>query len=696
MQVLYSRLLKGFPGIRHGTATLADQPLTFHGARLRDVHKARRRFLRRLQLPLESLTLARQVHGTTVRIVDDMQQGSGALLPKSYLAPADALLTQRPGITLGVFTADCIPALFYDPVTGWIGSAHAGWKGVIRGIIPKTIATLQQNGVQPNNLRVWLGPCICVDCYSTTDENRARAFAKILGKRTKADVRGAYHIDLRAAAIAQLRKAGVKSAHIDMSTACTKTMQILPSARRQGPKHPNTLTVIQRDAVPQDLRGKRVVVFGLGTLGGGVASVHYAVAGHAQVTVVDAQPAAALRQSLQDIRSLPVRLQVSFPKGKKLPDADLIVTNPGIPLHHPALLHARKTNARITNDLALFRGATTNPLIAVTGTKGKTTVATWIAHLLGKKSVLAGNLQRSPLGISRAFDGKTPVVLEVSSFQLEHCDVPLQPKLSVITNLYPDHLNRHQTMRKYANVKARLFTNSTNPVILPMDSEWSRYAPKVTRQKVYWTSVVPHARASAWLQNGWVMFRQGNCAVRVLALTKLQHADLATQRNAVTVALAGKLLGLPLPVIQRGLRTFPGVPQRFETVRAFKQRTFINSTTATNPVSAALAIQSVRGSAVAIVGGMNKDLPMQILAQTLVQQHAQVVLLAGSASTALLRHLPKDTPVARSMDQAVRLAWRLSRPGDTILLAPGAASFGMFRNEFDRGEKFIRAVRTLR
>lgn len=696
MKVLYSRLFKGFPGIRQGTATLVDQPLTFHGASLGDVHQARQRFLQRLHIPLRSLTLARQVHGTTVRIVDDAQRGSGAEHPASYLAPADALLTLRPGITLGVFTADCIPLLLLDPITGWIGTVHAGWKGVVRGIIPKTIAVLKRQGVQSNNLRVWLGPCICVECYSTSDGVRARAFAKILGTRAKASAEGIYHIDLRNAAFKQLRKLGIRTAHIDVSTACTKTTRTLPSARRQGPAHPNTLSVIQRDNVPQDLRGKRVVVFGLGTLGGGVASVQYAVAKHAQVTVVDAQPASALRKSLRTIHSLPVRLLLHFPKGKQLPDADVVITNPGIPPNHPALRYARKSNTRITNDLALFRDVSTNPLIAVSGTKGKTTVATWLAHLLGKRTILAGNLQRSPLGILRAFDGKTPVVLEVSSFQLEHCDVPLQQKLSIVTNLFPDHLNRHGTMRAYAKVKATLFHHSANPVILPLDSEWQRYAPRPTGHKVYWTSLKPHRRAHAWLQNGWVMLRQSQRKMQVLRLAHLQNADLATQRNAVTTALAGKLLGLPLSAIRHGLRTFPGVPQRFETVRIFKQRTFINSTTATNPVSAALAIQSVHGSAVAIVGGMNKDLPMQVLAKTLKKHHAKVVVLAGNASVALLRYLPETTPVAYSMVQAVRLAWELSQPDDTILLAPGAASFGLFQNEFDRGEQFTRAVLALR
>ena len=696
MKVLHSRLLTGFPGIRHGTATLVDQPLTFRGANLRDVQMARQRFLRRLHLPLESLTLARQVHGTTVRVIDDEQRGSGAKHPKTYLAPADALITQRPGITLGVFTADCIPLVLYDPVTGWIGTVHAGWKGIVRGIIPKTLQTLHSQGVHPADIRAWLGPCICVQCYTTQVLSRVRGFKKILGKQPGLDLHGYAHLDLRAAAKKQLRASGVTLKNIEASALCTKTTRTLPSARRQGPAHPNTLTVIQRDTVAGDLRGKRVVVFGLGTLGGGVASVQYAAAKKAHVTVVDAQSASGLQESLRTIGTLPIDVRLRFPAGKQLPKADMVIANPGISPNSPALRGAHRAGIRVTSDLALFRGASTNPVIAITGTKGKTTVATWIAHLLGGNVVLAGNLQRSPLLIPRAFDGKTRVVLEVSSFQLEHSDVPLRPKLGIITNLYPDHLNRHGTMRSYAKVKASLLEGTAGPSILPLDSEWLRYAPKSRSTNVFWTSLTQHSRAHAWVQDNWIMLRQGKRAIRVISLAQLKNADLATQRNAVTVALAGQLLGLPVSKIRRGLRTFPGVPQRFETVRIFKKRTFINCTTATNPISAALAIQSVHGPAIGIVGGTNKALAMQKLAKVLQQHKVQVILLAGTASTELLRFLPKTTPVAHSMAQAVRMAWKLSKPGVSIILAPGAASFGMFKNEFDRGEQYIRIVTSLR
>ena len=696
MKVLHSRILKRFPGLRHGTATLAYQPLTFHGHKSAVVAAVRERFLRSLDIPLAELTLARQVHGSHIHIVSDAEQGSGAKNSATYLPAADALLTQWPNLALGVFTADCVPLLLHDPVTGWIGSVHAGWKGVVRGIVPKTLATLQAHGVRMQDLRAWIGPCICARCFTSADPQWAKQFFGF-GNGVVTRKKNVYHINIRAAVQQQLRLAGVRKQAIATEGTCTKTNRWLASVRRDGKTDKHNLTVIARHAAPHDLRGKRVVVFGLGTLGGGVASVRFAAAQHAQVQVVDAQSAAALRPSRVALKGLPVTYHFGWPEKKMLPPADLIVANPGVRPRHPALVAARKAGARVTSDLALYRASSTNPIIAVTGTKGKTTVANWIAHLLAKQQpILAGNLQRSPLEIPKARDGKTPVVLEVSSFQLEHCDVPLQPRLSILTNLYADHLNRHGTMRAYAKVKAQLFAGTPGPVILPLDSAWRTFAPKLTLPKVYWTSDRPQRAAHAWLAAGWIMLRVGQRAVRLLQTKHLRGHDVAMLRNAVTVALAGKVLGLSLADIRKGLRSFRGVPQRFEVIRKLKGRTFINSTTATNPVAAIAALQSVPGRCILIAGGASKHLPMHAFAQAIRLRQALPIFLAGSATGQLLAALHAKHPVVQSMQAAVALAWRSSKPGDTILLAPGAASFGMFRNEFDRGAQFTRAVQKLR
>jgi len=464
--------------------------------------------------------------------------------------------------------------------------------------------------------------------------------------------------------------------------------------------HANTLTAIVRHAKPSDLRGKRVVVYGLGAQGGGEAAVRYAAQRHAQVIAVDAKPASAFRAVRKRLHGVPVRYVFGKQRVGSLKLADVIIKNPGVPATDSVLRRAQRRGTFVTSDIGLFRATSTNPVVAISGTKGKTTVATWLAALLKTKDrgvVLAGNVRHSPLLESRAFDGRTPVVLELSSFQLEALDVPLAPKFALITNLYPDHLDRHKTMCTYAAVKARITEGqrSTDIFIAPIDSEWERYSHIRTRAKTYWTSDQPHPKANAYVAQGTIMIRIHGQQLPVVPVAKLQRQDIGTVRCAVSVALAGHLLGYGIPSIRRILSHFHGVPERFEVVRTFRGHTFINNTTATNPTSAAAGIASINGRCIVIAGGMDKGLPKRILIEAL-NNVAAVVLLPGSATDAIGPKVRVPWTRVYSMSAAVRAAVKYAQPGDTIILSPGAASFGLFRNEFDRGEKFVRAVCSLR
>jgi UDP-N-acetylmuramoylalanine--D-glutamate ligase len=699
MRVFQSAVLRDIPGLAHATASLPAQPLTFSGHSRKRVVQARARFLEHLQAKPDTLVLGHQVHGDRIRVVGDAERGSGAGTPESYLSATDGLLTQRPGITLGVFTADCVPVLLADPVTGWIGALHVGWRGAARGIVPKAIRTLRLQGVNPATVRVWLGPAICGKHY-VVDGNRVKQLVRAfrgIGVVKRGD---AFTVDLRSGIRSQLTRSGVRLSRIEQSKICTFETPQLPSARRDGPTHANTLSAIVRHAAPLDFRGKRVAIYGLGVQGGGEAAVRYAVQQHAQVTVIDAKPASTFTAVRRKLSPLPVQYVFGSTSAQRLAEAEVIIKNPAVPKFDTWVRRAQQRGATVASDIGIFRTQTQNPIVAITGTKGKTTVATWLAELLRTKdrgTVLAGNVRNSPLLEPRAYDGRTPVVLELSSFQLEALDIPLAPKLALITNLYPDHLDRHATMRTYAAVKSRIAEGQTrnDSFIAPLDSEWERYAHIRTRAKVYWTSDTPRPKANAYCERGWVVLRLHGKRVPILPVAKLKQQDIGTVRCAISVALAGYLLGYSLVNIRQSLGTFRGVPERFEHVRTWKGRTFINNTTATNPVAAIAGIESVRGRCVVIAGGTDKGLPKEMLIQTLNRAVA-VVLLPGTATDEISPALHVTHTHVHSMVGAVRAAFRLSKPGDTIILSPGAASFGLFRNEFDRGAKFVRAVKALR
>ncbi|MEK7518435.1 MAG: UDP-N-acetylmuramoyl-L-alanine--D-glutamate ligase [Patescibacteria group bacterium] len=699
MRVFQSAVLRGISGIEHATAPLSAQPLTFSGHPRGKVVQTRQFFLKTLHTTADQLILGHQVHGDRIRIVGDGERGAGARTPKTYLAATDGLLTQRPEIALGIFTADCIPVLLADPVTGWIGALHVGWRGAVKNIVPKAFTLLRSQGVNLRNVKVWLGPGICGKHYCVDQTRGVKLSRAFQGKGIVKSASG-YAVDLWKGITMQLVRQGVRRANIEQSKICTFEKKHLPSARRDGPTHANTLTVIVRHAKPSDLRGRSVVGYGVGAQGGGEAAVRYACQQHAQVTVVDAKPAAFFRAVRKRLRDLPVTYFFGRMAIANVQDFEVVIKNPGVPLTDASVRRAYREGIMVTSDVGLFRTASRNPVVAITGTKGKTTVATWLAVLLrshNRGTVLAGNVRHSPLLEPRAYDGHTPVILELSSFQLEALAAPLAPKLALITNLYPDHLDRHTSMRAYAAVKARVAEGQTSAdfFVAPLDSDWRKYSKVHTRAKTYWTSDQPHPKANAYIEKDWVVLNVQGKILRVVPTAKLKHQDIGTLRCAISGALAGYLLGTSLVTIRRALKKFQGVPERFEVVRKYKGRTFINNTTATNPVAAVAGIASVHGRCIVIAGGTDKGLPQQSLVKALNRVSA-VVFLPGTATDALEPKIHVPYSCVRSMAAAVRTAVRYSKPGDTILLSPGAASFGLFRNEFDRGEKFVRAIKALR
>ncbi|PIS40948.1 MAG: UDP-N-acetylmuramoyl-L-alanine--D-glutamate ligase [Candidatus Kerfeldbacteria bacterium CG08_land_8_20_14_0_20_43_14] len=449
-----------------------------------------------------------------------------------------------------------------------------------------------------------------------------------------------------------------------------------------------------------DLRGKKVAIFGLGILGGGEACVRYVVKAGAKVFVIDDKPRKNFYPILKRLAGLPVKFAFG-PSGRKLlTNCDIIIKNPGVDPKDPLLQRFKKLGKLITSDISLFRSASQNPVLAVTGTKGKTTTANWLGYLLKEKfsPVVAGNLKISPLSQKKAFDKKTPVILELSSFQLADLTLPLAAKIVIVTNLYSDHLNRHETMKEYAKEKVKIFSGQgkNDITILPLDSEWQKFSKIKPRGKIYRTSLDFHPRASAWIENKSVFVKMKGSKKPIVNLNKCKLQDYASWRNAVNVALVGHLLGLPANLIRRKILNFKGVEERFEIIRKYKKRTFINNTTATNPIAAEAGLKSLCKNNILIFGGSDKKLKMDNFAKLINLKSKIAIALPGSATDRIWSRIKIKKIKAGSMQKAVQLAWQLSQPADIIILNPGAASFGLFKNEFDRGRQFTKAVKKIR
>ncbi|RJO59306.1 UDP-N-acetylmuramoyl-L-alanine--D-glutamate ligase [Candidatus Parcubacteria bacterium] len=687
MPVFQSEKLKKFPELVHGTLG--------PGAR----EKAQGAF----DLKNAELFLGQQVHGRRVKVVGEQgnKKHVSFLKPKIFLK-TDGLLTKQTEKYIGIQTADCIPAVLYDPVTGWVGALHIGWRSAVSGIMEEALRKLRKQEVKLKDLRVWLGPSICGKCYDFQDRNHARILEERLGFKSMW-IRGKFYFDLKAAVAKKFLQAGILKGNLEVSKICTKEDLRLPSARRSGGKVKlNALSFIGRQRSIYDLAGKKVLVYGLGIQGGGEACALYAAQQSAEVYVADDKPAEFFEIVVKNLHKFPIKYAFG-PAVKKFVEKtkfDLVIKNPGLNSKNPVLNELKRSKVFITSDLSIFRARTKNPIIAITGTKGKTTTALWLARMLSSQGrvVTAGNLKSSPLLQRSAFDGQTPVVLETSSFQLEDLTLPLKPKLAILTNLYPDHLNRHKTMASYQRAKFKVFSgqDKSDFVILPSDNGKPKFSIQNLKARIFWTSFNYKPNASAWIGSGNLFLKISKKPEKIISVNRLKLKDKASMRNAINVALAARLLGVSISNIRKGLRTFKGAPERFERIRVYKSRTFINNTTATNPFAAISALESLPKGSLVICGGENKGLDFRLFAKKLNQFARLAVVLPGTASNRIWPLLKITKKRANSMPEAVKLAWQFSKPKDRIILNPGAASFGLFKNEFDRGEKFLQAVKKIR
>src|SRR3989344_7064872 len=232
-----------------------------------------------------------------------------------------------------------------------------------------------------------------------------------------------------------------------------------------------------------NLKNKKVLLVGLGILGGGVATARFLVERGAILTVTDTKDADGLDVSLQKLSNLNIEYHLGDHVGKDFLDNEIIVVNPGVPADDPLIELARKSGKQIENELTLFyKFCKSKNVVAVTGTRGKTTTVNWIHHFLKQKdpqAVLCGNSPENPfLGSLESIGEDTLVVLETPSFQLEMVtpDVPT-PHVAVITNIYQDHLNRHKTIQNYASIKANIFRgqNENDFLVLNKENEWTEY-----------------------------------------------------------------------------------------------------------------------------------------------------------------------------------------------------------------------------
>lgn len=460
------------------------------------------------------------------------------------------------------------------------------------------------------------------------------------------------------------------------------------------------------------LRGKKVLVMGLGLLGGGQAVTEWLLAEGANVTVTDMKTKRELAKTVKHFKGKKIVWHLGGHSKKDFTSHHIIIQNPGVPKGSPYLAIARAHDIPVYNEAALFFLLAKRPIIAVTGTRGKSTTSSLIYEALklhDDKTLLAGNRGDVPmLAIANEARKKSasPIVLELSSWQVEGLAIiQKSPQIAVLTNLYPDHLNRYATLDDYYSAKEILFAYQAQSDIafFNADNTPSCKASKHAPSTVKWFSTERELseREEGVYKKGASLFEKTHGKTKCLIdLRTVLMRGAHNQSNMAAAAAAAREWGVSSQHIQLAFNTFSGLWGRQQNLGVVRGIRFINDTTATT-ADGLIACIATYPQSVFIIGGQNKDLSYEGLQMHATKRNIKsVILLPGSASEVMLkilRSLPlRSRPkirFAQTLTSAFTTAVAVAGKGGTVILSPGAASFNLFLNEFDRGQQFEKLVK---
>jgi UDP-N-acetylmuramoylalanine--D-glutamate ligase len=450
-----------------------------------------------------------------------------------------------------------------------------------------------------------------------------------------------------------------------------------------------------------EFQGKRTLIMGLGVSGSGIASARYAAQHGAITRVTDLRPAELLAPSIRALQGLPIEYVLGQHREEDFLWAEIVIPVPGVRLSSPYLRIAREHGALITHEIVLFFEACPGRIIGITGTRGKSTTTTLIYEILrssGAPTVLGGNVSGvETLSLLPKIKPETQVVLEISCEQLNGMAAPaISPSVAVMTNIYPDHFDKYDTMEEYIDAKANIFRHQhvSDLAIFNYDNPITRHLGETAAAETWYAS----------LERGG-SFARGSSEVTPFDFRDTPLPGRHNLENVLLATTTARLLGVADNVIASTVRSFRGLPHRLQEVASINGVRYINDSASTMPVAGQIALQTIQGPLVLVAGGNTKHLPLGEWPRLIVQRCRDVVLLKGTGTDELLPALREEVarqgvpdPVRGVYDNftaAMDTAVSLTRAGDTLLFSPGCTSFGMFLNEFDRGNQFVAYVRGL-
>jgi len=454
----------------------------------------------------------------------------------------------------------------------------------------------------------------------------------------------------------------------------------------------------------QDWSGKRVLIIGAARQG--LALTRYLSRHDAEVTLTDSRPEAQLAEVMHSLTDIPVRWAVGGHPFELLDDKDLICISGGVPLTTPIVIEAQNRQIPLSNDSQLFMEACPCRVVAITGSAGKTTTTALLGNIAKThmeiknsrgRAWVGGNIGNPLIDQIDEIEADDIAILELSSFQLEIMSI--SPDVAAVLNITPNHLDRHGSMQAYTAAKARIlaYQNSNDTAILNRDDKGSWNLTRDVKANLlsFGIKAPLHYMDGTYLKNDHIFLQVNGEQIKLLPTEWIKLRGEHNLHNVLAACAIAAGASLVLPAIGQAVDDFTGVPHRLELVRSFKGIDWYDDSIATAPERTMAAIRSFDDPLVLLLGGRDKDLPWEDLAN-LTKQRVNHLIVFGEAADKILNTLgppeigrrPFTITRCDGLKQAVQTAAKIAKPDDVVLLSPGGTSFDEFKDFEERGKWF--------
>ncbi|MDD8018217.1 MAG: UDP-N-acetylmuramoyl-L-alanine--D-glutamate ligase [Bacteroidota bacterium] len=454
-----------------------------------------------------------------------------------------------------------------------------------------------------------------------------------------------------------------------------------------------------------DVVDKRITV--IGAERSGVAVAQLLKKNHAKVFVSDFGKSERTQKNIEELRQSHIECEFGG-HSERVFDCSLMVISPGVPTNAPVVVEAQKRKLKIVAEIEVASWFCLGPIIAITGSNGKTTTATLLGRMFSdakKKYVVAGNIGTAFSSVVLDVDAETVVVLEVSSFQLDFIDT-FRPKIAMILNITQNHMDRYDhSMENYARSKARIFMNqrAEDFLICNADDTWTQSFIKNTKSKIFSFSSRHSVNEGAFEKNGEVVTKIQNSEHKILQSSEISIQGEHNLQNAMAATLAAQLMGVQPVYLKSTLRNFKGVEHRQEFVREVHGVTYVNNSKATTVEAVEVSLKSYNRPIVLIMGGKDKGNDYSTI-YDLVKKKVKAIVATGYSADTIVKNFSDKVKVEKvstignaipnmdSMKKTIAVATSLAAQGDIVLFSPACTSFDWFTDYEERGKVFKQLV----